>query len=138
MCGETCKHGSEGAGRWRHRPATRHYEGFGSAHLEEFSSFDHVSRLAEFIILRGEALGGAILSHFGGDLDEANAAFEDYAGCYESLAVFMQDLTEETTEIPQNLRPYVDYEAMARDAEINGDLLTIETGMQDVHIFWRV
>lgn len=114
------------------------YEGFGTARIEEYSSFDYVSRLAEFITLRGEALGGAILSHFSGDLDEANAAFEDYAGCYESLAVFMQDLTEETTEIPEPLKYYVDYEAMGRDAEINGSLFTIETGFEDVHIFWSV
>lgn len=116
--------------------AIHDYEGFGEARIEEYSSFDYVSRLAEFITLRGEDLGGAILSHFGGDLDEANAAFEDYAGCFDSLAVFMQDLTEETTDIPENLKFYIDYEAMGRDAELNGDLFTFETGFEDVHIFW--
>ncbi len=116
--------------------AIHDYEGFGDARIEEYSSFEYVSRLAEFIETRGEQLGGAILSHFSGDLDEANAAFEDYAGCYESLADFMLDLTQETTQIPANLQFYIDYEAMGRDAELNGELFTIETGFEDVHIFW--
>ena len=105
--------------------AIHDYEGFGQARIEEYSSFEYVSRLAEFITLRGEDLGGAVLSHFSSDLDDANAAFEDYAGCYDSLAAFMQDLTEETTEIPENLKFYIDYESMGRDAELNLSLIHI-------------
>lgn len=122
------------AERW----AIHDYQGFGPAEITQQASFEHVSRLAEFFTLRGEALGGALLTHFDGDLDAANAAFEDYAGCFESLAVFMEDLTEETTEIPEILRGFVDYQAMARDAEQKGRLITFETGPKDVHIFWRV
>lgn len=116
--------------------AIHDFEGFGAARIEEYSSFEYISRLAEFLSVRGEALGGQILSHFSGDLDEANAAFEDYAGCFASLAMFMQDLTEDTMTIPENLALYIDYEAMGRDAELNGDLFTIETGFEDIHIFW--
>ncbi len=48
----------------------------------------------------------------------------------------MQEIIEETTEIPQSLANYIDYEAMARDLELNGDLFTVETGFKEVHIFW--
>ncbi|MEL7519944.1 MAG: antirestriction protein ArdA [Pseudomonadota bacterium] len=116
--------------------AIHDYEGFGSATIDEYSSISTVARLADLIADRGEDLIGSLAKHFSGDLDCVEAAFEDYAGTYRSLAEFMQDLTEETTEIPDNLRFYIDYEAMGRDAELNGDLFTIETGFEDVHVFW--
>ena len=47
----------------------------------------------------------------------------------------MQELTEETLEIPQPLRNYVDWQSMAHDAEMSGELFTIETGYQQVHVF---
>ena len=31
---------------------------------------------------------------------------------------------------------YIDYEAMARDMELNGDVFTIALGFEDVHVFW--
>lgn len=68
MCGETCKHGSEGAGRWQHRPATRNYEGFEGANLSEYASFETVCELAEFIGEYGE-LAARIYQHYGNDLD---------------------------------------------------------------------
>lgn len=53
-----------------------------------------------------------------------------------SLADYAEELTEETTEIPESLRHYIDYEAMGRDMRLNGDVFTIETGYREVHIFW--
>jgi len=61
---------------------------------------------------------------------------EDYSGEYSSLADFAQELTEETTKISENLQYYIDYERMGRDLEIN-DVLAVETGFEEVHIFWR-
>ena len=62
---------------------------------------------------------------------------ESYAGEYESLADLARELTEETSEVPEHLALYIDYEAMGRDMELNGDLFTIETWFQQVHIFWN-
>ena len=71
------------------------------------------------------------------DADEARAAFEDYAGEYKSLEDFACDFTEQTgVTIPDSLALYIDYEAMGRDIELNGDVFTIETGFEEVHIFW--
>ena len=128
-------HGSEGAGRWQHRPATRHYEGFECARLQEYSGIEKAHALALFVVEHGK-LGGKLLKQFGGDLDDAEAAFEDYAGEYRSLADFAQELTEGTMEIPQSLVNYIDYEAIARDMELNGDLFIVELGFDEVHVFW--
>ena len=45
-------------------------------------------------------------------------------------------MTEQGTEIPKSLQYYIDWQAMARDWEVN-DILTIETGFENVHVFWR-
>lgn len=116
--------------------AIHDYEGFEGADISEYAGFDHVCELAAFIEEHGE-LGGKLLAHFCGDLGEARAAFEDYAGEYKSLEDFACELTEQSgTKIPDDIAPYVDYEAMGRDIELNGDVFTVETGFEEVHIFW--
>ena len=135
MCGETCKHGSEGAGRWQHRPATRHYEGFEGAEIDEYTSVNTVVQIADFVGEHGE-LGGRLLNHFANDLDDAKTAFENYAGEYKSLADFAQELSEQTTEIPKSLAYYINYDSMGRDMELGGDVLTIELGFEILHVFW--
>lgn len=120
-----------GAEEW----AIHDYEYFGGARIEEYASFETVSELAVFIGEHG-ALGAALLDHFGGDIDEAREAIDDhYHGCHASLADFVQKLTDETTTVPESLRYYIDYQAMARDAEISGDFFTIETAWNEVHVF---
>lgn len=37
--------------------------------------------------------------------------------------------------IPAALRFYIDWEAMARDAEMSGDLFTLTTAFDVVHVF---
>lgn len=121
-----------GAEEW----AIHDYEGFEGAEISEYAGFDHVCDLSAFIEEHGE-LGGKLLEHFCGDLAEARAAFEDYAGEYKSLEDFAFDLTEQSgTKIPDDIAPYVDYAAMGRDIELNGDVFTVETGFEEVHIFW--
>ena len=112
------------------------YEGFEGAEVSEQADFTHVCALAQFIAEHGE-LGVKLLEHFGQSLDEAKAAFEDYSGEHKSLGDFAAEFTEECgTEIPESLAPYIDYDAMGRDMELGGDVFTIETGFEQVHIFW--
>jgi len=47
----------------------------------------------------------------------------------------MEELTTQSIAVPQQLAYYIDYEAMARDAEMSGDLFTIETAHDEVHVF---
>ncbi len=71
-----------------------------------------------------------------GKLAARKALEENYSGCYSSLADYAEELTEGTAEIPQHLANYIDYERMGRYMEMGGDIFTVETGYQEVHIFW--
>ncbi len=115
--------------------AIHDYEGFGGVRIEEYTGFDRVAVLATFIAENG-ALGAALLDYYSGDLAEAQEAIADrYHGAHASLADYVQELTEETTTIPQPLRYYIDWQAMARDAEMSGDLFTVTTAWDVVHVF---
>lgn len=120
-----------GAGEW----AIHDHEGFEGASFNEYSGIEKVAAIAAFVVEHGR-LGAKVLKHLDGDLDAAAAAFENYAGEYPNLSDFARELTEETTEIPESLVNYIDYEAMARDLELGGDVFTIELGFDEVHVFW--
>lgn len=110
------------------------FEGFCGVTLSEYEGFDQVTEMAVFIAEHGE-IGAQLINHLG-DLDNAKKAIEDaYAGEYRSLADFAEELTEQSTQIPECLRDYIDYDAKARDIEIN-DVFTIDTGFEQVHVFW--
>lgn len=115
--------------------AIHDFEGFGSLRISEYEGIASVVRKAAFIIEHG-ALGAAVAEHFGGDLDEAEEALADrYYGQFASLADYMQELTENTITIPETLRHYIDWEAMAWDAHASGDLFFIGTAYREVHVF---
>ena len=117
--------------------AIHDYEGFCGAQVSEWEGFEQVSELAAFVEEHGE-LGGAVLAHFCGDIGQAREALEDnYCGEYRNLADFAQELTDDITEIPPSLVYYIDYRAMARDMELSGDVFTVETGFEAVHVFWN-
>ena len=116
--------------------AIHDYEGFGGYALTEYAGIETAHEVACFIA-EYPGFGGELLNHFGGDLEEAKtAAEENYCGCYKALADYAQELTEETTQIPENLTYYIDYERMGRDVEMSGDIFTLGTGFETVHVFW--
>lgn len=116
--------------------AIHDYEGFGGYALSKYESIETAHEVACFIAEYPD-FGGELLNHFGGDLGEARtAAEENYCGCYKSLSDYAQELTEETTQIPEYLAYYIDYERMGRDMEMSGDIFVIETGFERVHVFW--
>jgi len=117
----------ENAEEW----AIHDYEGFGGIRISEYEGFERVSQLAAFIAEHGE-IGAALLDYYSGDLDEA--LDDRHLGAYASLADYVLDVTEETTAIPQSLRYYIDWQAMARDAELSGELFTIQTAHDAVHV----
>lgn len=116
--------------------AIHDYDGFEGASVSEYAGFDDVCALAEFIEEHG-SLGAKLYEHFGEDLDEARAAFEEYAGEFKSAADFAEDLIRETgPDIPKALEFYIDWASLARDMELNGEILVFETGFDEFHIFW--
>lgn len=115
--------------------AIHDHEGFGTVWIGEYTEITAVAHIAAFLKEYGE-LGSAVLDYFGGDLDEAREALDDrYIGTYPSLADYMQDVTEDTIAIPDSLRDYIDWEAMARVAEMSGDLFTVTAAWNVVHVF---
>jgi antirestriction protein len=115
--------------------AIHDYEGFEGARISEYTGIETVAKLAAFIT-EHRALGGAVLEYYNNDLEEASEALtERYLGQYTSLADYVQDMTEDSMTIPASLQYYIDWQAMARDAEINDDLFTISTAYNEVHVF---
>lgn len=110
-------------------------QGFGQFCVHECQSLETVNQVALFI-QEYPTFGAALLNHFG-DICEANAcAEESYQGCFDNLAAFTQQLTEDISNIPEHLVNYIDYERIARDYEMSGDIFTIETAYNEVHVFW--
>lgn len=115
--------------------AIHDHEGFGRGIISEYEGLDYVHDVACFIA-EHEELGIELLNYFC-DLEEARiAAEENYQGCHASLADYAQTLTEDTTEIPKSLEFYIDYERMAQDMEMSGDIYSIQTAHEEVHVFW--
>lgn len=115
--------------------AIHDHEDFGGCDLGEYAGLERAHAVAGFLIDTGK-LGSLLLTHFSGNLEDAQNALENYAGCYESSADFAQELTEETTTTPASLQYYIDYKSMARDMELNGDIIVLEEGFDRVHILW--
>lgn len=116
--------------------AIHDYEGFGGYSVSEYEGIQSVHEIACFIEEYRE-LAGELLSQFGGSIEDARKAMEEnYSGCYKSLADYAEELTEGTTQIPENLAYYIDYERMGRDMELSGDIYTMETAYDEVHVFW--
>ena len=112
------------------------YEGFGPIRLSEWECFERVREIALFIE-EYPLIGAVLIDHYGGEVDEARrAADESYSGVYTSLAAYAEELTNETTQIPDNLTYYIDDEQMGRDMELNGDIYTLKTAYAEVHVLW--
>lgn len=116
--------------------AIHDYEGFGSYRLSEYEGFDSVCEIAEFLEEHGE-IGSELLAHFSNTDDARKAIEECYAGEYKSLADYAEELTSDIMTVPDNISYYIDYDRMGRNMEMSGDIYTIETAHDEVHVFWN-
>ncbi len=115
--------------------AIHDYEGFEGCELYEYEGIESAHDKAVFIEEHGQ-VGAALLAHTADNFEEATKALDEhYHGCYESLADYAREFTEDTTEIPEHLQYYIDYEKMARDWAWSGDIFTITTARDEVHVF---
>lgn len=115
--------------------AIHDHDDFGGVEVGEYMPLEAVVEIAEFLRERG-GLGALVLAHVGGDLEAARGAFDEYRGVFPRLSDYFAELTEETVAIPEALRLYIDYDAMARDAVLGGEVFTVETAHDEVHVFW--
>ena len=114
--------------------AIHDYEDFAGYEVGEYEGIETVHQIACFIEEHG-ALGAQLLNDH--DVDEAEKMLEEnYRGCFTSLADYARDLIEQTVDIPESIQPYVDYYRMGRDMDLSGDIFTIETARDEVHVFW--
>lgn len=58
-------------------------------------------------------------------LEDALERFEEVCLHYSSAKNYARELIEDTTDIPENLRYYIDYEAIARDMKLGGEIVKI-------------
>lgn len=117
--------------------AIHDYSDFWEASLGEYASIASIVETARFLEEHGR-LGAKLIAYCDRCLERAQQAIEDhYCGEFSSVADFAQGLTEDTVQIPKSLIHYIDYESMARDLELSGDIFTIEIGFHEVHIFWN-
>lgn len=114
--------------------AIHDYEGFEGVRIAEYAGIEGVAEIAAFIAAHGR-LGAKLIAYFG-ELEEAQEAMTDrYHGVYSDLADYVQGIMEECVTIPDSLRFYIDWQAMARDAVMGGDLFTIQTAHDEIHVF---
>ena len=121
--------------------AIHDYENFGGLRLSEWEDLDRVSEVAKLIGEHG-VLFAKLLSHFGGasDVEEARRHMEEaYRGAFDSLADYAAELAEDCygdamSALPEFLRYHIDYDGIARDLELGGDVFTVECGGK-VHVF---
>ncbi|MFQ3244119.1 MAG: antirestriction protein [Arenicella sp.] len=129
MLSDSCIHDAE-------EYAIHDHEGFEGYRVSEYQGLESAHDIACFIEEYG-AVGAKIFDHAGGDISDAeNIMINQRYGEYTSVSEFAQGHTEETSEVPAHLQNYIDYESMGHDMETSGEIFTVETGFEEVHVFW--
>ena len=72
-----------------------------------------------------EATQIIVLLDIGHSLGDALEHYEEVFLFNGSASDYAYDLINETCEVPENLRYYIDYDAIARDMAINGEIVEI-------------
>ncbi|MEO0631997.1 MAG: antirestriction protein ArdA, partial [Planctomycetota bacterium] len=116
-------------------------EGFGGLALNEAESMEDLSRLSLLIAEHSE-LFADVAAYLGGAtwIDEAEGWFVDrYHGAFSSVLEytwqFIEDCyAEQLDQMGDFLGRYIDYEAIARDLELGGDIITFKRD-GEIHIF---
>ncbi len=68
----------------------------------------------------------SFLLDMGYDLTDALDRYDEVCFFEGSASDYAYDLINETTEIPDNLSMYIDYDAIARDMKLNGEIVELE------------
>ncbi len=121
--------------------AIHDHENFGDLRLDEFDDIDRVAEVAHLMTEYGSVF--ASLVAYLGDTSSVNEARrymeEGYQGEFDSLTDYAQELVEECysdvlKELPDFIRYHIDYDGIARDMELSGDVFTLECEGK-VHVF---
>lgn len=122
-----------GAEEW----AIHDFEGFQGIKVHEHESLHDLEEIAAALEEHGDVFGA--LAGYLGHPKEALEAIENgaYQGTFRALEDWAEQYWDDTgmlKEIPENARRYIDFERWARDAELSGDIFTVEGG-EGVYVF---
>ncbi len=114
-------------------------EGFEPYRVGENPDLAELAQIADGVEEHG-TLFTALLNHLGSNAQETiDYLGDNYAGAHERLEDWAQEFVEETTDmtgIPDVVRYHIDWEGVARDFDLNGDIFTLEVN-GGVHVFWN-
>ena len=60
---------------------------------------------------------------------------EYYLGIHDSLGACVKELMMTSSDIPESLASYIDWEKIGKDWKLSGDLIAIETDQKRFHLF---
>lgn len=121
--------------------AIHDYEHFGELRLSEFEDLERVSELARLMDEYGPVFAG-LANHFGGtsNIAEARRLMEEgYRGAFDSVADYAEESVTDCyadvlNKLPGFIRYHIDFEGIAEDFEMGGDIFTISCGGK-IHVF---
>ncbi len=121
--------------------AIHDYEGFSGVDIGEYSDIESVAEAATLVVEHGPVFA-KLVDHLGGlsQIAEAKRYMEDGChGVYDKLEHYVMELVEDCysdclQNLPDFIRLNIDYEGIARDMELGGDVFTIEHDHK-VHVF---
>ena len=106
--------------------AIHDYECFGGIKISEWETMDTISNVASGIDQHGELFAEAY--EYMGDIQDAKRMIEDrFIGLYDSLIDYAEE-TIDLSEVPEYLQSYINFNALARDMEL--DLIIFEVDNQ--------
>lgn len=109
--------------------AIHDYEGFAPFNVAEYDSIEDIARMAEILSNDSDPEHHAIsfLVERSLSLEDIESKLKDVCIFEGSRSDYAEEITEQTgTEIPQYLQYYIDYDAMGRDMEINGEITELD------------
>jgi antirestriction protein len=123
--------------------AIHDYDNFGSLRFGEYESLETISAIAKGIAEQGPAFA-AWAGIIDKDLERLADFEEGYQGEWDSVEAYAENLLDDLgiddildKAIADSVRPYirVDAEALARDMEISGDIVSVPTNNGSVWVF---
>jgi len=108
--------------------AIHDFSGFNGIEVNEYDSLEHIAVLAEALENLDDnelTVFEYILSMYS-NVTEAKEKMDEVNIFNGSRGDYAQEITEECSEVPEYLANYIDYDAMGRDFEFNGDLVELD------------
>lgn len=120
--------------------AIHDYEGFEPFDVSEYSSIEELVKMAGLLMELDDEESKHAISFLAGiydDLETIQNKIDDVQIFYGPRGDYAQGVTEDCCDVPSYIAYYIDYDAMGRDMEINGEIAELDydvyvTNVQDL------